>query len=192
MLNNIIKYYKNVSNGAMTSLRDGKKYQFRKMLTNKSLLQSTLSHYEKFSRSNEAYNLMKEYTTKIQGMYKLAQKDYNSYLNRIKNTKDLTEKQTILNDFANNGITGFIAKNGAKWNIETYSNMLATHFNNQMVRLNVFESGDKNSIFRVSEHTGACDLCKPYEGLTGTRDEIEKMEGLFHVRCKHFIVKISE
>lgn len=193
VLNNVIKYYERISNMALTNLKNEKNFQFRKHLTNRSLLESVNSHYEKFSRSDQGFKMIKEYNTKMQSMYKIAQKDYSTYLKQLKNAKNINEKQAILNKFADNGIHGFTAKNGAKWNIETYSNMLTTHFNNQMVRLSVLENTPDDSIYEISEHASSCPVCLPFQGKRTDKKGLEayKANGLFHVRCKHYFWKVE-
>lgn len=196
MLHNIIKYYKRVSDMALVNLKNEKTFQFRKHLTNHSLLRSVESHYDKITKSEKARKLVKEYMTAMNKMYIVAREEYNIKLKLLKATKDQVLKQKILNDYANKGITGFISKNGSKWNIETYSNMYSRHINNSLLRLQVVEQVQdqgKNKI-RISDHGTACNLCKPYEGKVLTLDELEiaKSNGLFHPNCLHICLHFVE
>lgn len=193
MLNNIIKYYENVTDDALKNLAKEKPFQFRKRLTNHSLLKAVESHYEKITNSDEAKKIIKDYNKSMNSMYKLAKQDYNKTLKMLQATDDPELKQKILNDYANKGIHGFTAKNGARWNIETYSNMYTTHVNNELVRLRVLEDADNGNNFKVSSHNCICDLCKPYENKVLSRRELEmaRENGLFHIRCKHFIIEVA-
>lgn len=193
MQNKLIRYYANVSDMAIENLKQEKKFQFRKMLTNHSLLKVVESHYESITNSEEAKKLIKEYMRSMNRMYEPARQEYNKTLERLKATSDPIAKQRIIDEYAEKGIHGFTAKNGARWNIETYSNMCTTHFNNELVRLSVLETGDKQDKFLVSSHAKACPLCVPFEGKELTKDELEeaRAEGLFHVRCKHFVTKVG-
>lgn len=193
MLDKIINYYSKVSDMAIVNLKNEKSFQFRKMLTNHSLLKVVESHYEGISNSNEAKKLIKDYMNSMNGMYKKAKEDYNKTLKLLKSTNDPIAKQRILDEYAEKGIHGFTAKNGAKWNIETYSNMCTTHFNNELVRLSVYETLKPNSKVLISGHAKACPLCIPYENKVLTLDQLEeaKKQGLFHVRCKHFFTEVK-
>jgi hypothetical protein len=190
MLNNIIKYYKNVSNRALTNLANGKGFQFGRALKNKSLEVATLDHYQKIHNSKKANELMKEYQQAMKKMSRLAQNEYNRYLTMIKSTDDTVFKQKLLNDIANRGFHGFTAKNGARWNIESYSHMFTRHVNNELIRMNVLENSE-NELFQVSTHNTICDLCKPFEGRILTRVQIDNST-LFHPNCKHFITPYGD
>lgn len=194
MLDLIIKYYERITNMALTKLKEEKNFQFRKHLTNHSLLKAVESHYDSISKSEEARKLVKEYTTAMNNMYIEAKKEYSLILKKLKATDDPVLKQKILKDVANNGITGFIAKNEARWNIETYSNMFSRHVNNELIRMSVIEqikAQGKNKV-KISVHGTVCELCKPYEGKILTFEELEaaRVNGLFHPNCLHFILYV--
>lgn len=193
MLDKIIKYYANVSDMAITNLKQEKKFQFRKMLTNHSLLKVVESHYESITKSEEARKMIKDYMLSMNNMYKFARDDYNKTLSLLKATNDPITKQKILDEYCERGIHGFTAKNGARWNIETYSNMCTTHFNNELVRLSILETVKEGEKVQISGHAKACPLCVPYEFKVLTLEELEeaKANGLFHVRCKHFMTRVS-
>jgi hypothetical protein len=188
MLNNTIKYYQKISDEALKNLAAEKKYQFRKMMKNVSLMRANESYFLKLHNSEKARELISKYTKDMQNMHILATKEYNLTLAKIKATNDPILKQKLLNDYANAGITGFTAKNGARWNIETYSRMYSIHVNNQLLRMSVFENA-KNDLFQVSNHNTQCDLCKPWEGGIFTREEIDGST-LFHPNCKHFVTEV--
>jgi len=177
---------------ALTNLANGKRFQFRKMLTNHSLLQATKSHYEKYSRSPEAMKLIDDYTKAMNNMYRHAQAEYNLILNKLNATDDPVLRQKLLNQVADNGFHGFTARNGARWNIETYSNMYSRHVNNELVRLQVIEQAKSKGYdkIKISNHGTICELCKPFEGKILTLAELEaaKARGLFHPNCLHFVL----
>lgn len=186
MLQNIIKYYQKVSDMALVNLKDEKNFQFRKMLTNHSLMQVTEDNLLKISNSAESRKLIADYKKAMNDMAKIASKDYKQVLNKLKATNDPVLKQKILNDYANRGIKGFKAKNGAMWNIETYSNMYSQHVNNQLIRNSVLENS-KSGRYQISSHNTECELCIPYEGRILTRKQLDVAisNGFFHVRCLH-------
>jgi len=188
MLKNTIKYYEKISDMVLKNLAQEKKFQFRKYMKNPSLMAANESYLLKLNDSKEARKMIKQYQKDMENMYKIAAKDYNLVLAKIKATKDPVLKQKLLSDYADNGIKGFVAKNGARWNIETYSNMYTTHINNELVRLRVREES-KSNLFQVSTHGTVCDLCIPYEGKILTGEELDKST-LFHPRCKHFITEV--
>jgi hypothetical protein len=188
MLQNIIKYYAKVTDMALVNLSQNKQFQFRKMLTNHSLMQVTEDNLLQLHDSENARKLINDYKIAMNDMAKIASKDYNKVLNQLKSTNDDTLRQKILNDYAERGIHGFTARNGARWNIETYSNMYTTHVNNQLIRMAVLENS-KVDMFQVSTHGTICDLCIPYEGQLLTRQELDDST-LFHPRCLHFIVEV--
>jgi hypothetical protein len=189
---NLIKYYEKTTDMALKNLEAEKTFQFKKMLTNHSLLKVVESHYESITKSDEAKKKIKQYMTAMNSMTAIAKKDYNITLSKLKATKDPILKQKILDDYADKGISGFIAKNGAVWSIESYSNMYTTHFNNELVRLSVIETIKPGGRVQVSESEKPCPLCIPYENKILTLEELEeaKAAGLFHVRCKHFVSEV--
>lgn len=193
MLQNIIKYYAKVSDMAMVNLSQEKKFQFRKMLTNRSLMEATKDHFEKIHRSESANKLINDYVQSMNNMHKIAQKEYNEVLAKIKATNDPMLKQKLLNDYADNGVKGFRAKNGAMWNIETYSNMYTTQVNNELIRMAVIENSKSGKVL-ISTHGTVCDLCIPFEGKVLTLAQLDRArsEGLFHVRCLHFVIEYNQ
>lgn len=192
MLLTLIKYYAKVSDMAMLNLAQGKQFQFRKMLKNHSLMQVTKDNFQSINNSKKANDLINKYVGDMNNMYTLAQKEYNSILAKIKSTNDPVLKQKLLNDYADKGIHGFTAKNGARWNIETYSNMYTNHVNSELWRMSVIESCESGVVL-ISTHGTDCDMCIPWEGQTVTLEELEiaRGEGLFHPRCRHFIIEVA-
>jgi hypothetical protein len=194
MIDLIIKYYAKITDMALSNLAKEKTFQWRKHLTNHSLMQATESHYWKYSKSEEATKLITDYKKAMNDMYKNANVEYNNALKMLKATDDPALKQKILNNIADNGFHGFTAKNGARWNIETYSNMYSRHVNNEMVRLSVIEEAKRQgkNVVKVSSHGTICELCKPFEGKILTLAELEaaKARGLFHPNCLHFLLLV--
>lgn len=201
MLNNIIQYYSKVTDLALTALKNEKIFAFKAKLNNDTFMKIQEDHLIRVYKeaggdilSKPAKELIVNYRNDIMNMQKLAVKDYNNTLTKLKNTKDPLEKQKILNKIADRGFQGFIGKNGV-WNIETYSNMYFTNINNQLVRYGAIDGAKDDSEFEVSKNLTACEHCKPWEGRRLTRDEALNMIGsqtteLFHARCKHFLIEI--
>lgn len=192
MLQNIIKYYSKVTDMALESLKSEKKFQFRRMIKSNVQTIATKDYFESLHRSKKANELISKYVNDMDNMYRLAQAEYNATLTKLKATNDPILKQKILNDYANSGCHGFTAKNGARWNIETYSNMYSQYVNNELLRLKVLENSEGN-LFLISSHGTICDLCIPWEGRTVTRKQLDiaRGEGLFHPRCMHFITEVK-
>lgn len=106
--------------------------------------------------------------------------------------------QRLMNDYATRGLQCITYKNGAKYSLDTYCEMLARNLIQRcslQASLNRYvEKGWNLGV--VSAHFRACDLCTPYEGrilsLDGMSDVYPPIwdaeaQGLFHVNCKHDI-----
>jgi hypothetical protein len=197
---NIINYYEKVTDLALKNLAQEKQFRFKSKLNNPvMLMQSEDELIKKFKQASggkpltkEAENLINGYKEAVKGMNKLAVKDYNETLRKLKAAQSIEDKQKILYDLADRGFRGFKAKNGANWNIETYTNMYYTHLNNEMVRLGALD-GIKADKVQISSHHTLCDLCKNYEGKIMDRSEVEnaRANGLFHPNCRHTILEVS-
>jgi hypothetical protein len=189
LLKNNINYYKKISDEALSSLSSNQKYKFT---VNEKLLQDNISNFLKIDDSKASKELIDKYKKDMHKMFNTANIEYNKVFNKINSTDDEILKQKILNDYVDSGIIGFKAKNGARWNIETYSNMYTRHVNNECVRNSVLEQSKKQGKERVkiSVHGTKCDLCKPWEGKILTFSELEtaKSAGLFHPNCLHIIL----
>lgn len=108
--------------------------------------------------------------------------------------------KTYRESLRDRGITGFVAKNGTRWNLSTYAKMVArtstmeVALNAQANRL--LEHG-VDLVEIDSHYFGAdspCDLCSPWQGrvisLTGATEGYPTMAearaaGLFHPNCRH-------
>lgn len=135
----------------------------------------------------------------------MLRKANDSYRQIIANTSTkiiagvLTRRQALqesLNEFANQGISGFVDRAGRNWNIASYSDMaLRTAIGKASM------AGHENRITQlgedlviVSNHPDECPICRPYEGkiysISGTSNEypplsIARAGGLFHPNCSH-------
>jgi hypothetical protein len=202
MQQNIIKYYEKTTNDALRNLAQGKNFPLKARLNNRNLIMQSESRLIEMYKAAGGSNIgnvreeLEKYKTAMKEMHKIAVKDYNTALQAVKNAKDIEEKQKILNAYADKGISGFKARNGAMWNIETYSNMYFTHLNNEMVRAGQMEylRGKEVTKVEISTHNNPCPLCEPYQGHILTWQELEdaKSAGLFHVRCKHFFAEVRD
>lgn len=110
-----------------------------------------------------------------------------------------TWKQAAKNlrkDLEARGITGFVDRTGRRWNMKTYTEMVArtstmeAHLSGTANR--ILENG--GDLVRVSSHINSCPNCSPYQGktlsLTGRSQGYETLEnaranGLFHPNCRH-------
>jgi hypothetical protein len=115
--------------------------------------------------------------------------------------------QKALDRFSQQGITGFTAKNGARWEIETYAEMatrsaigqasIEGHIDRQMsYQRQAVQTGFniEFDLVSVSNHPEECEKCRPWEGkilsLDGNHLEYASLQqardaGLFHPRCGH-------
>ena len=110
--------------------------------------------------------------------------------------------QSMLDEYAKKGIQTVTYKNGAKYSIDTYCEMVGrTVTGRAAMQANLnrcFESG--YNLVVVSAHFRACDLCTPYEGVTlsiephPTYESVDDAitQGLFHPNCAHSISPFFE
>lgn len=97
---------------------------------------------------------------------------------------------------ADEGVTGFTDRAGKKWDMSTYSKMVArtttmeSHLEGTKTRL--LENG--HDLVQISKHSSPCKLCAPWEGkivsLSGNDKDYPSMDdataaGLFHPNCRH-------
>lgn len=118
----------------------------------------------------------------------------------------LQAAQKALNRFADQGITGYTAKNGARWEIETYAEMatrsaigqasIEGHIERQRSYDRQARANGLNldlDLVSVSNHPEECEKCRPWEGRILSIDNSDKYPtlqeareaGLFHPRCGH-------
>lgn len=195
----LMKYYQKITDLAFKNLAKEKSFQFKAKLKSNMITSQCEDHLQNIycqasggSRiSNECQKMIDDYKTAMKKMSNIAVKDYNRTLGQLKNAKDIDEKQKILNSIAGRGFGGFKARNGAMWNIETYSNMYFTHLNNEMVRYGSLER-IKGKRIKISNHGTKCHLCKPFEGKIMLKSDLAKAraEGLFHPNCLHLILPV--
>lgn len=197
---NIINYYQKVTDLALKNLAQEKGFNFKSKLNSPvMIIQAEDELIKKFKQASggqplndEAKKMISDYKSAVKGMNELAVKDYNDILRKLKATQSIEDKQKILYDVADRGFRGFKAKNGAVWNIETYTNMYYTHMNNQMVRLGALDRIKSDKVM-ISSHGTICDFCKKYEGKIMTRLELDnaRLQGLFHPNCRHIILEVT-
>lgn len=105
-------------------------------------------------------------------------------------------KKTVKETFMNNGIVGLTDRNGRKWSLDRYSEMLTrTHImraNNEAAINRAKELG--LDIIKISVHNTECSICKPHEGkiysLSGNDKRFPALTGNeppYHPNCKHSI-----
>ena len=104
----------------------------------------------------------------------------------------------LRDSLAERGITGFIARNGAKWNLSKYAELVATETTKQALREGTINrlAEEGEDLITISHHARACPICVPWEGrtlsLSGKNEEYPSLDdakaaGLFHPGCKHVI-----
>jgi len=110
--------------------------------------------------------------------------------------------QTMLDEYVKKGIQTITYKDGRKFSIDTYCEMIGRTMTGRaamQASLNrCFESGYE--LVTVSAHFRACDLCTPYEGVTlsiephPTYESVDDAvtQGLFHPSCGHSISPFFE
>jgi len=194
----LMNYYKKITDMALKNLALEKSFQFKAKLKSNVMSIQAEDHLQNVFKlasgtqiTDECQKMIDDYKLAMRKMASIAVKDYNDSLKRLKSAKSNEEKQKILNEVAKRGFKGFKARNGAVWNIETYSNMYFTHLNNEMVRYGSLERIEGDYI-RISNHSTKCHLCKPFEGKILKKTDIDdaRSKGLFHPNCLHLILPI--
>lgn len=104
--------------------------------------------------------------------------------------------QSILNQFADRGVTGFTDRAGRRWGLPEYSDMAArTAMGRAAVagHMNTLTDNGYDLVI-VSDSPEECERCRPYEGrvysLSGESRRYPPIDeamsgGLFHPRCTH-------
>jgi hypothetical protein len=105
-------------------------------------------------------------------------------------------KKQMLAELDERGITSFVDKAGKEWDLERYAEMVARTVSQEAqrhaVQNRMLERG--YDLIQVSEHGGACEKCRPWEGkvlsLTGKTEGYPTVDaafgaGLFHPDCGH-------
>lgn len=108
----------------------------------------------------------------------------------------LDAAQSVLNKFANRGVTGFVDEAGRNWNLSSYAEM-ATRSSTGRAAINGMtdriQENDKDLVI-VSDHGDECELCRPWErrvlSISGKSDKYPSLStarnaGLFHPNCRH-------
>lgn len=118
----------------------------------------------------------------------------STLLTGVETRKQIAKK--MLNNLANNGITGFIDKSGRNWSMDAYVEM-TTRTVTAQATLQGHADRQKEAgrdLIIISDHAGECPLCRPWENkilsLTGKTPGYKTLEqaknaGLFHPNCRH-------
>jgi hypothetical protein len=110
--------------------------------------------------------------------------------------------QTMLDQFAKTGVKTITYKNGARYSIDSYCEMVGRTVAGRaavQASLNRYVESGYNLVI-VTSHFRACDLCVPYEGKIlsiETHPYYESIDdaitqGLFHPRCGHSVTAYFE
>lgn len=111
-------------------------------------------------------------------------------------TSRLLERRLI-----RDGVTGFVDRRGAQWQLDTYSEMVARTTTREAMSAGTAarmrETGQQ--LVHIPSHATSCEICQPYEGLTWalpgeTVDGYDTIDQLppFHPRCLHVAAPASE
>jgi hypothetical protein len=105
----------------------------------------------------------------------------------------------FLKDLKQNGITEFVDKSGRQWNMKAYCEIVTRPSGREAVTHATLNRTRElgGDLMQVSEHSGACELCAPWEGeilsITGetagypTIADAEAA-GLHHPNCAHVLM----
>ena len=154
-----------------------------------------------FAYQKEAYDLLKN--TGL-GIYRKADDIYKEVAKLTRQALfkegNILTRQMISNDmmkrFAEKGIDSIVYKNGARYGVDTYSEMVGRTMSSRVSQQGTFNRFQEHGydLVRVSSHFNCCDLCAPYEGrifsLSGRSKKYPPLSqairgGLFHPNCLH-------
>lgn len=107
----------------------------------------------------------------------------------------------LADKLARQGITGFVDKRGAQWQLDTYVEMVARTTTREAMSVGtdrrMRETGQQ--LITISAHATDTEICKPYEGKTFALPGIEvpgydTIDTLppFHPRCLHVATPAAE
>jgi Phage minor capsid protein 2 len=113
----------------------------------------------------------------------------------------LQAAQKALDMLATQGISGYVASNGARWELATYVEMATrsaigqASIEGHIMRQRSYSQFDIDlDLVSVSNHPEECEKCRPWEGkilsLSGNSERYASLQeardaGLFHPRCGH-------
>lgn len=98
------------------------------------------------------------------------------------------------------GVTGFVARNGARWQLDTYVEMVARTTTREAVTAGTRErlTQTGQDLVTISDHATETELCKEFEGktysLTGDTPGYDVLpdQPPFHPRCLHVMTPAAE
>lgn len=98
------------------------------------------------------------------------------------------------------GVTGFVARNGARWQLDTYVEMVARTTTREAVTAGTRERMTQTGqdLVTISDHATETELCKEFEGktysLTGDTPGYDVLpdQPPFHPRCLHVMTPAAE
>ena len=113
--------------------------------------------------------------------------------------------QAALNEFANQGITGFTDTAGRAWSLSSYAEMATRTAATRSYtegKLDTFRAAGI-SMFQLSSDGSPCDVCAPWEGEIVVDDGADNPDGLptisdmegdgvFHANCGHTLDAVSD
>lgn len=98
------------------------------------------------------------------------------------------------------GVTGFVARNGAHWQLDTYVEMVTRTTTREAMTAGTEERMRETGqdLVTVSDHATETDICKEFEGgtysLTGETEGYELLPARppFHPRCLHYLTPAAD
>lgn len=104
--------------------------------------------------------------------------------------------QSVLNEFANAGVTGFVDSAGRSWDMASYAETALRAVTGRAAVSGHAETLEANGhdLVIVSDAPEECEICRPWEGevlsLSGTDPNYPSLaeaeaDGLFHPNCRH-------
>ena len=111
--------------------------------------------------------------------------------------------QKSLNQYAANGITGFIDKAGRKWDLQSYASMATRTVANNVAKQGHIDRSVEmgRDLMIVSAHNSTCPVCAPWSNkilsISGNNAKYPSLSeaeasGLFHPNCKHTLLAYDE
>lgn len=148
--------------------------------------------YEKFSQTR--LPVVRDVEDKVREIIvKASESDYQEA--NMFTRRQMT--QNLMNEFADNNITGIIYNNGNKWNLDAYSEMVARSQTGNAARQASMNRQQQYGydLVRISTHFPCSDLCIDEQGnvysISGTSEQYPPLDqaianGLYHANCKHY------
>lgn len=102
-------------------------------------------------------------------------------------------ERQLIEQGVTDALTGFVDSRGARWQIDTYAEMIGRTTPREAMSLATASRMRELSqdLIEISAHPGACEICVPYEGQTWSLDGLTEGYDVidqlppFHPNCRH-------